>query len=737
MRDLYLILNTVIAVALLVLGMVAIVNDKKSRLNRLFLLFTICVGIWMITAVVSNDTRYAYEVSLVGNYLVFAFSYFASYLLFWFAAIITSSKRTLAILKVTIVPVLLVGGMSATPLVVAGVQPVGNINTVRFGPLVALYGILLITFLAASVTLLRRGMKRPGHASRLRVIYYSLLVALPILITTQFIAPVAIGSFEVTDVGILIMCLPVYGLYVSTVRHGLFDLKLAAVRSMAYVLSLGVLAGVYYGLAYIVSTTLFKSETATAVSVSPTNIFLALILAFIFQPIKQFFDRLTDNIFYHDAYKTDDFFARVSELLGSTTDLRSLLERVSTEIASTFKAEQAYFFLYYSSNDSPRHISAGTQRHSRMPIQDARMLDAYVASHSESSLTTDTLDDQPEVRRMLVSHKIAFVMTLRYGGAPIGYLLLGERQRSGAYTKRDLKVLTTIADQLVIGIQNALSIHAVKEINATLQQRIDVATKELRSSNAQLRHLDETKDEFMSMASHQLRTPLTSVKGYISMVLEGDVGKITSQQRLLLEEAFNSSERMVRLIADFLNVSRLQTGKFIIDKTPTDIVSLVRTEVESLQLIASTHDRKLTLDSKDKELLVLCDEAKVRQVVMNFIDNAIYYTRQPHSVIKVLIAKENENAVFTVTDAGIGVPIAEQAHLFTKFFRAKNARQQRPDGTGVGLFLAKKVITAHGGKMIFSSVEGEGSTFGFYLPIGNLRTAREANYLENKHDDRT
>lgn len=130
---------------------------------------------------------------------------------------------------------------------------------------------------------------------------------------------------------------------------------------------------------------------------------------------------------------------------------------------------------------------------------------------------------------------------------------------SGNYTKRDLNVLSTINNELIIAIQNAVSLHEVWELNATLQQRINVATKELRSSNAQPRPFDEVKDEFMSMASHQLRTPLTSVKGYISMVLEGDAGKISTQQQKLLVEAYKSSERMVGLIADFLNVSRLQT----------------------------------------------------------------------------------------------------------------------------------------------------------------------------------
>ena len=162
----------------------------------------------------------------------------------------------------------------------------------------------------------------------------------------------------------------------------------------------------------------------------------------------------------------------------------------------------------------------------------------------------------------MTSHRIALLMPLMREDTVLGYLALGDNQGSGGYTNRDIKVLGTISDELLIAIQNALSVQEVRDINANLQQRIDSATTELRTSNARLRRLDAAKDEFLSMASHQLRTPLTSVKGYLSMVLEGDVGRISKTQRELLSEAFTSSERMVHLIHDFLNVSRLQTGKF-------------------------------------------------------------------------------------------------------------------------------------------------------------------------------
>lgn len=258
-----------------------------------------------------------------------------------------------------------------------------------------------------------------------------------------------------------------------------------------------------------------------------------------------------------------------------------------------------------------------------------------------------------------------------------------------------------------------------EDIDQDLQDKIDEATAKLVKANEALKSLDATKDEFVSMASHQLRTPLTSIKGYLSMVLEGDAGELNDDQRKLLTEAFTSSERMVRLIGDFLNVSRLQNGKFVIDRTQIDLSVVVQQEIANVQEIAKARGIGIAYHHPSRFPLLYLDEDKIRQVVMNLLDNAIFYS--PDSkVITVRLYVSEGNAVLEVIDKGIGVPKKVQKKLFTKFFRASNAQQQRPDGTGIGLYLAKMVIDGHAGKIVFTSEEGKGSTFGFRLPIKKL-----------------
>jgi len=500
----------------------------------------------------------------------------------------------------------------------------------------------------------------------------------------------------------------------SIVRHHLFDIKLAVTRSVAYFMVLVTLAGLYFVAAYIFSV-LFNQELNSP-GQAVGGVMVSLLLAFVFQPIKHFFDKITNKLFYKSSYDSDKFFAHINQIATLTTDLSELLRNSSNEIAKTIKIEQVYFIVLRS-DEKP--ISAGTSHHNNLPANDIKMIDNYFSSNSDRFLDKSYLLDEKEdyhLRRLLVSHKTELILPLVISKEFIGYLCLGDK-KSGQYSSRDINVLKTVSNELTIAIKNALAIQEVRELNATLQQKIANATKELRASNSQLQRLDKAKDEFVGMASHQLRTPLTTVKGYISMVMEGDAGEITSEQRRLLDEAFMSSERMVNLINDFLNISRIQTGKFIIDKHPTDLVKLIEQEIDRLKPSASSRKLEFIFKKPKDFPIVNIDESKIREVVMNFADNALYYSHEGAKIDVNLYVDDDKQAIFKVVDTGIGVPDDDQSRLFTKFYRAGNAKWQRPDGTGVGLFLAKKVISAQGGRIIFESVEGKGSTFGFSLPI--------------------
>lgn len=578
-------------------------------------------------------------------------------------------------------------------------------------------GLIIISAIAIMANLILQMCKQHGaRKKQLEIMAGGFLLTVVSGLILAGVIPSLTGSSDTSQYVFVVGFFSVISFAYVVVRHSLFDIRTAAVRTLAYVLSLGALAAIYFTVAYVVSQIFFTNTISGGLNVSTLNVLFALGLAFLFQPIRTTFDTITDRVFFHNRYNASAFYAKVSETLAATTDLRTMLERTSVVIADDLRSEQVFFYIQYG-ND--QYLSAGTTGHKKFLSQDVEDIERGLNIHKEVPVFVDMLEKKSDFRRALARRHVSVLSPLAHQGINLGYVALGDR-RTGTYTSRDAVALRTIADELVIAIQNSLSVLEVKLVNEQLEQRIADATAELRTSNARLKRLDTSKDEFLSMASHQLRTPLTSIKGFISMVLEEDAGKITDAQRHLLDQAYSSSERMVHLISDFLNVSRLQTGKFVIDPRPTNLANVVSQEVEIMSRLATSHGIVIT-SSVAKQLPKLqLDEDKVRQVVMNFIDNAIFYSR-PQSTIVVKLYKQQKHVVFEVHDHGIGVPKNVQPKLFEKFFRADNAKKQRPDGTGIGLFIAKKVITESGGEIIFESTQGKGSVFGFRMPIDTLK----------------
>lgn len=694
-----------------VLGIIVLLSSAtRPSIRVTFALFSGSVGAWAVFIslfLLSTNEQWAHI--FVITYYIAALSIGYSFMAF--GLVYSSVKLSRPFVLISCLSFLLMSLMIVLPNAFIRSIELGAVNTVELLiPSYALYSLLFIGCVAISFSALLRGSshnhgRRTSSKSQHRILVVSLLVSIAGGGFFNLILP-GLGDYTLIAWGPVFAFIMVSSVFYAITKHGLFDIKTAIIRSIAYALVLTTLAVIYYLLAYLVSVFIFGGEVSSGMSVSPMNVALALALAFLFQPIKKFFDRLTDDLFYKDNYSAGQFYDDLNALVRSTINLRALLSKSASLIKDTLKGETVSFFVF---NDKSL-VSVGTDKFRKMPIKDVREFEKI-----DDLVFVDSPDADPRIARMLISHRVSVAVPLRHNNILVGIMCIGEHQ-SSRYSRKDLQVFKTAAGELVVGIQNALSVQEVRDLNENLQQRVDAATKELRRSNAQLQRLDEVKDEFISMASHQLRTPLTSIKGYLSMMVDGDMGRVSPKQKDVLEEALTSSERMVRLIGDFLNVSRLQTGKFVIEKSPVDLAVLIGNEIDSLEQSAAGRGLKFRYKKPKKVPVISIDENKIQQVVMNFIDNAIYYSKEG-DVITVTLSDLGDMLEFTVKDTGIGVPEEEQAGLFGKFFRASNARQQRPDGTGVGLFLAKKVVTDHGGEIIFSSREGKGSTFGFKLPV--------------------
>lgn len=702
-------------VANLLLGLLVISRDSKSATNRLFFGLMAAISIWSFVNYLSSkniDTLF-YARLVLCFAVLFATFFFLFVLTFPMRQLTISNKKLLLIAVVSTLAI----AVTLSPLAFKAINVTAGsqLGNPIVGPGVGLFALTVGFYDIGGLVILANKTRQAEAKERARRLYLLIGMALMLItiIILDFILPVAFSNTRFIPFAPMFIFPFVAFMAYAIIRHKLFDIKRAVARSVAYLLSLGFIGLVYGTIIFSVSSLLADNNQFNSTE-RIFYIFMALVSAIIFTPTKRFFDRLTNRIFYRDAYDPEQFLNELNTTVVENIELGILLRHTTRVIQENIKSRFCYVEIKATPTTQERLLGTGELELSQ---QDNDLLKRELLKTGKKTIVTDELgSDSKNLREMLSRNNIGLLVRLLPGNdmykEAMYYLMLGDKKSGNIYDKQDVRIMEIVADEMLIAIQNSIRFEEIEQFNVTLQQKVNDATVKLQRTNKKLRELDETKDEFISMASHQLRTPLTSVKGYMSMVMEGDAGKLTKQQESLLTQAFVSSQRMVYLIADLLNVSRLKTGKFIIDAQPTNLADVVEGEISQLTETAKVKKIAMKYNKPKKFPELMLDETKVRQVIMNFADNAIYYTPSGgHIDIEV---KEDEGSVyFTVKDDGFGVPKEDQKHLFTKFYRATNARKARPDGTGLGLFMAKKVVDAQGGTILFESHEGKGSLFGF------------------------
>jgi len=228
--------------------------------------------------------------------------------------------------------------------------------------------------------------------------------------------------------------------------------------------------------------------------------------------------------------------------------------------------------------------------------------------------------------------------------------------------------------------------------------------------------IEQLKSQFVSVAAHQLRTPLSIIKWSLSMMIQGELGALTAEQKEILEKTNQTNERMIRLVNDLLNVARIEEGRFIYRPQTVDFTELLQTVIDTIQRLAQEKKIKLEINLTEGPKVVKADTEKLALAVKNLVENAIYYT-DPGGRVTISLKRKGNQLEFLVQDTGIGIPKDQQHRIFGKFFRGDNAVRKETEGTGLGLFIAKNIIEAHKGKIWFESTEGKGTSFFFSLPI--------------------
>lgn len=702
-----------VCIANVVLGIFVYLNNPQKSNTRYFALLCLSLSLWTAFNYLAD-----YQLSntlLWTRMTFFSISYAILFLILFLNSFPNKIIKTKAFGLFAGLIAITTSIISLLPGFIPSVEIKDSVSNVVTGPLYYVYMAYMLAFFIGMLYFIVVSWRRSNHEDKIRLKFLVFgIVAMAVLAAlTNFVLPLIMQNNIYAKYGTFATLIFVASTAYAIVRHSLFDLRAVVARSFTYALTI-VTIGILYGfLAFgLIGRYLFaQSISQITFNQQLVNTILAVLLAFTFQPLRRFFQKVTDKIFYKDKYDPQSLLNDISLILASEIEIDELAGKVCKKIVDKMHLQNARTVVLdkgkviFESKELTKFISP--EEHGLLKKLGSNML--YV----------DQLD-RGDKYDLLKTLNASVSIPLKTSNQFIGYLILGQKKSGDIFNQSDLDNIKIIASEFSIGLENAIAFSEIQMFNKTLQQKIQIATASLRSANDQLKQLDTAKDEFISLAGHQLRTPLTTVKGYVSMLSDGDFGNLTKDQKSSVDLALDGSNRMARLIDDLLNVSRMEAGKFFIDSKMVDLSKVVPEEIELLKTLADSKKVKIKyIAPKSSIPKIMLDDDKTRQVIMNITENAIQYSPSKGGLVEISLQKDKNKVVFKVKDNGIGVPKDQQAKLFTKMFRASNAKEIRPDGTGLGLFLVKRVVEDQGGQVIFESKPGHGSSFGFIMPVHN------------------
>ncbi|HOV33344.1 MAG TPA: ATP-binding protein [Candidatus Hydrogenedens sp.] len=313
----------------------------------------------------------------------------------------------------------------------------------------------------------------------------------------------------------------------------------------------------------------------------------------------------------------------------------------------------------------------------------------------------------------------------------IGVLVLGS-ETPKAFSAHDIEIVEEISPHIAVAIRNA---RLLEKLQKTLNE-VNKAHEQLNKANEELKTLDEMKTNLLSNVSHELRTPLVSVMGYTDMVLKKKAGPITETQKEYLSISLRNVEKLVNLIENLLDFSKLHKGKEELIFSTFDIVECGKIGLENIRPMAETREIELILNAEQQPILVDGDKEKIIQVFNNLLSNAVKFNKNKGTVEVRFKIIDNEVEI-SIIDTGIGISQDAMDKIFTRFYQVDSSSTRKYGGTGIGLSISQDIIRLHGSRIVLSSILGQGTTFSFRLPIHGTMPGTEQIYAGEITPDET
>ncbi|MFB3042242.1 MAG: ATP-binding protein [Candidatus Poribacteria bacterium] len=560
------------------------------------------------------------------------------------------------------------------------------------------------------------------------------------------------------------LCLIPICYVVAIIRHRLMNIELIINRSLVYMLVSGFALGIY--LLSIQGLTLFfhtaiRSRTVTAVSV--------LIVAVLFAPAKTRIQNLIDRAFDRETYNYRQTLLALSQTLHSILDLEILVDTLLRQVTRAMHISRGVV-MYRVSAAEPEFVPEALIGMDSLPsgVQ-VKLFPPLLELLKKAEKPLD-FSNQPLDRnniQLLVGKTdfansaqtegfiaflrsavwIPFVTRTKELENLVGLLVLGQKSSEEPYTQADLALLGTLAHQGATAIENAtlyaqLSMRtkameeAREQLMATyldtlggtmpksesgnLMSDFNNIAAALKESHDRLRQLDRLKSQFLDNVSHELRTPLTHIKGFVDNLLAGIGGKLSRKQTSYLLRVTDNCDRLIRLINDLLDLSRIESGQISLQFERMPLYPILDVAVAGMQPMADEKQVQINLDCA-RDIVASVDIDKMKQIMTNLLDNAVKYTERGGHVWVNVTSQPDQDVQICVEDTGMGIDDADLNFIFDRFHRVDDSKNSGVGGIGLGLPIVKNLVELHGGKIWAESEVGVGSRFYVTLKGGQHR----------------
>lgn len=410
-------------------------------------------------------------------------------------------------------------------------------------------------------------------------------------------------------------------------------------------------------------------------------------------------------------------------LFSATLDRDTLLERVLETLTRDLHYDRAMVSMFDPLRAVIRHVRVlgasdevlAYSRDCEVPVTDWNSPEGMVVLQGRPLLVADIQSVWQELhplnRRLaeLSRTKSLIIVPLKANDHILGTLTV-DRTHEPSLTKDDLELMTTLANQVAIALDNAAAYQQIEEWNVGLELKIRERTEALEQA-------DRLRSQFLSHVSHELRTPLTSIKGFVQNLLDGLTGPLNEKQQRYLLRMLDNSDRLIRMIEDLLDRTRIEAGRLEVHPVDVDLESCLLDAIEQLRPLSSAKRQRLDFSALGTRIEVWADRDRLIQVAVNLIQNAVKYTPEDGAIAVAIESSSPRFVRILVRDTGPGIPVEDLDRIFDPFFRVQQGQRSGPKGLGLGLSIVKTLVELQGGSVLAKNCPAGGAEVSFTVPL--------------------